>query len=282
MLKRFFSNEYNVLALIVVNAIIITLLYFPALENNVVLELLDRVITVLFVMEAIAKMKVLGLKGYFSFAWNRFDFLLVMLSLPSLLIGLVSVPDTSFWLLLRLFRLARLLRLFRFVPHIERLVAGLGRALKASFLVMAVLAFFNFLLAIITCHFFRNICPDLFGDPFRSMYSMFQIFTIEGWNEIPAQIQQNVQDESLATNFLSGASIVVISRIYFATTMLFGGIFGLSLANAVFVDEMTIDNTDHLERKVDRLSKQLDELKRLMLAQSGEPSAADDRDLETA
>jgi voltage-gated sodium channel len=150
------------------------------------------------------------------------------------------------------------------VPHIERLVSGLGRALKASCLVLAVLAFFNFLLAIITCHFFRNLCPDLFGDPFVSMYSMFQVFTVEGWNEIPAEIKQNVQSESLETNWLSGDALVVISRIYFATTMLFGGIFGLSLANAVFVDEMTIDNTDDLEAKVDRLSGQIEELRAVL------------------
>ena len=36
-----------------------------------------------------------------------------------------------------------------------------------------------------------------------------------------------------------------------------GGILGLSLANAVFVDEMMMDNTEYLERKVDALTEEI-------------------------
>jgi voltage-gated sodium channel len=39
--------------------------------------------------------------------------------------------------------------------------------------------------------------------------------------------------------------------------VLVGGILGLSLANAVFVDEMMADNTESLERKVDDLAAEL-------------------------
>jgi len=133
---------------IVLNAIVITLLYFPALENNHWLEWLDKFIVSLFVVEALVKIHAWGTRGYFGSAWNRFDCLLVVLSFPSLMSGMIPIQDISFWLLLRLFRLARLIRLFRFVTHIDKLTSGLGRAAKASVLVMAVLAFFNFLLAI--------------------------------------------------------------------------------------------------------------------------------------
>jgi voltage-gated sodium channel len=46
--------------------------------------------------------------------------------------------------------------------------------------------------------------------------------------------------------------------------VLVGGVFGLSLANAVFVDEMTMDNTDAIEEKIDRLREELSELKQLL------------------
>jgi voltage-gated sodium channel len=36
-----------------------------------------------------------------------------------------------------------------------------------------------------------------------------------------------------------------------------GGIFGIGLANAVFVDEMTMDNNQELERKVDELTREI-------------------------
>lgn len=267
MLKRFFFNEANLMLLIGLNALVISWMYFPGWESHRWLERADRLITLVFVIEAIVKLRVEGVQQYFQRSWNRFDFALVLVSVPSLMVGVLPIRDASFWLLLRLLRLARLVRLFQFVPHIDRLLAGLGRALKASFLVLAILAFFNFLLAMVTCHFFREISPELFGDPIQSMYTIFQVFTVEGWNAIPEQIGEDIEARGVSAGYISSDFLIMMTRIYFATAMLLGGIFGLSLANAVFVDEMTIDNTDDLERKVDVMSQQIEELHRLLVAQ---------------
>lgn len=263
-MMRFFAAERNVLIVIVLNAIVITMMYFPLFRDNPAinswLDRADTIITWFFVIELISKMTLYGIRGYFRSGWNRFDFTLIALSLPSLFVGILPIPDTSFWSVLRLLRLLRLLKLFQFVPHIEQLLAGLKRAVRASFMVMAVLALFNFVMALVTCHFFNELVPDLFGDPFVSMYSIFQIFTIEGWNEIPAEIANAVKENNYSSGWLSPYAITVLARIYFATMFLFGGIFGLSLANAIFVDEMTIDNTKDLEKQVDQMQTQLDEI----------------------
>ncbi|MBW2278695.1 MAG: hypothetical protein JRF63_14485 [Deltaproteobacteria bacterium] len=60
----------------------------------------------------------------------------------------------------------------------------------------------------------------------------------------------------------------MLARVYFVMAVIIGGIIGLSLANAVFVDEMTMDNTVKLETKVDKL---LDEV-RALRTQLGVPS----------
>jgi voltage-gated sodium channel len=44
--------------------------------------------------------------------------------------------------------------------------------------------------------------------------------------------------------------------------VLVGGVLGLSLANAVFVDEMMMDNTADLEAKVDALAEEIRALRR--------------------
>jgi len=62
--------------------------------------------------------------------------------------------------------------------------------------------------------------------------------------------------------------MAVLARVYFVMAVIIGGIIGLSLANAVFVDEMTMDNTVKLETKVDKL---LDEV-RALRTQLGVPS----------
>lgn len=55
--------------------------------------------------------------------------------------------------------------------------------------------------------------------------------------------------------------MVVGARIFFVVAVLVGGILGLSLANAVFVDEMMMDNTENLERKVDALTEEVRRLR---------------------
>lgn len=64
------------------------------------------------------------------------------------------------------------------------------------------------------------------------------------------------------------------ARGYFVVAVLIGGILGLSLANAVFVDEMTIDNTRTLEAQVAELTAELRALRAATLARGGPAEAA--------
>ncbi len=242
------------MAAIVVNAIVIFLLSFPGLEDNWGLILADEFFICLFLIEAIVKIRFYGARGYFSSRWNRFDFVVVMLSLPSLAIHFVPLPDTSALLLLRLFRLFRLVRFLRFIPHLSKIIVGLGRALRASVFVILTLLVLNFLLAILSCHLYGDQVPEYFGDPLISAYSIFQLFTIEGWNDI---------SEAVALQS-SNVYLMYAARFYVGIIVLVGGIFGMSLANAVFVDEMTIDNNANLEEKMEELKTQIEELKELV------------------
>ena len=264
MLEKLFFSERNIMVAILLNAIILFALYFPAYRNNPGLEAVDHVFLLFFLLEAIVKVYVLGWRAYFRNAWNRFDFIIVMASLPSVLVTFVDIPDTSLLIILRLFRLIRLIRFFRFVPHLNKIIDGLGRALQASLFVLLALIFLNILLAIFTCHFYAEIAPEYFGDPLMSSYSIFQMFTIEGWNEIPAVIAKRIQENGAGGSFIGTTFIVGITRFYFVFVVLIGGIFGMSLANAVFVDEMTMDNNKILEGKIDKLQEEIAELKQLL------------------
>ena len=258
MLKRLFLNERFILFAVLCNAAIIFALYFPDQYDNYWLLALDHLFIVFFMVEVLVKLAVLKPKTYFSSAWNRFDFIIIVGSLPVLLEPFMSVPDgASLLILLRLFRIVRLVRLMRFIPNIEQVVGGLGRALRASVFVLAALVFLNLLVAIVTCHFYAEIAPAYFGNPLVSIYSVFQLFTLEGWNEIPAAITSN-PDAPLSDTAIG------MTRFYFAMIVVLGGIFGMSLANAIFVDEMTMDNNQELEAKVDVLLAEIRELKRLI------------------
>lgn len=254
MLERLFLSERAMLLAVMLSAIVICAMYFPSLKGSILLEYLDYCFIILFMMEALIKIKVYGKKRYFEGGWNRFDFTIAVLSLPALIVPFVDIPDASFIMILRLFRIARVARLLRFVPNMEHVLAGLGRALKASIFVLGAIAFLIFILAILSCHFYGDLDPKHFGDPLISLYSIFQLFTVEGWYEIPEAI--TAESES--------ASFIGFTRLYFGLVVLLGGVFAMSLANAVFVDEMTMDNNRELETKIDQLQDQLREVREML------------------
>ena len=258
MIKNFFLKETNMLIAIMINSIFIFIMYFPSMEDVKWLEYIDHIFILIFVIEAIYKIRNGGWSAYWDSNWNRFDFIIVAGSLPSLLTSVLPVPDTSLLIVLRLFRLLRLVRFLRFIPGITKILQGLGRALKASVFVILALFFLNILLALITCQFYGKIAPEYFGDPLISSYSIFQMFTVEGWNEIAENVAMQTDHP-----FLTGAT-----RFYFVLVVLLGGIFGMSLANAVFVDEMTMDNNEVLEQKVDELKAELTALKEVIIEQN--------------
>jgi voltage-gated sodium channel len=103
---------------------------------------------------------------------------------------------------------------------------------------------------------FRDLDPEHFGNPVVAGYSIFQVFTVEGWNEIADGLEQRALDGEHGNARL----LVTGTRLFFVIAVLVGGILGLSLANAVFVDEMMADNTEALERKVDDLAAELRKL----------------------
>jgi voltage-gated sodium channel len=200
-----------------------------------------------FMVEAIGKIAIHRWRGYWAVHFNRFDLLILMLSLPVLAAPRMSEAVAFSGIpVLRLARLFRLFRLLRFIPEHDRLAAGVVRALKASIGVFLAIMLINFILAMGAEVLFADKSPEHFGDPARACYSMFRIFTVEGWNEIP-------DDIAAASSDAWGT----IAHIYFGVSVLVGGILGLSLGNAVFVDQMVADNHDTMQRDVGTLHKEI-------------------------
>ncbi|MBX3162478.1 MAG: ion transporter [Deltaproteobacteria bacterium] len=210
----------------------------------------DLAVVTYFAVEQAVKIRLVGWREYWRNNWNRFDLLVVLMSMPVLA---APTADTSVFLgvpVLRLTRLFRLFRLLRFIPDHQHLAAGIRRAIRASVGVFLAIAIVNFIFAMGGQALFAADSPEYFGDPLRACYSMFRIFTIEGWNDIP---------DAIAAGASEGWG--VFARIYFGVAVLVGGILGLSLGNAVFVDQMMADNTDDVERRIAAMTVELGALR---------------------
>ena len=249
-MKKLFLNDRFILGLIIVNALVIAL-QESGLENFLPLVILDQLITVLFVVECAVKIGAFGFRNYISVGWNKLDFVLTVVSVPSLLaFVLPQVAGLSLILTLRILRVFKFFRVVRFFPNIDPLMRGVYLALRDSLPVMAGFVVLIAIVSLLNCSVFKLYCPEYFEDPLRSFYTTFKLFTVEGWYEIPDEVAH-----SLGDGFLGG-----VVKFYFSLLLVIGGIFGLSIVNSVFVDSMVSDNNEGLEKKVEDLTKKIDEL----------------------
>lgn len=218
----------------------------------------DYACVLFFLAEAAIKIGASGWRRYWASNWNRFDFLIVVISLPALAGPILGSQDFAFILVLRLGRLFRLFRVLAFIPNLDHLVLGIRRALKASVGVFLALLLAILILAVGASLLFRDVDPENFGNPLVSAYSVFKVFTVEGWHEIPEHLEDLAAESGIVPN---PRRFSLMARAFFVMAVFIGGILGLSLANAVFVDEMMMDNTDVLERKVDALTEEVKALR---------------------
>lgn len=248
LIKRFYENDIIMLVLVLINTGIIFISGFMPYQGLTLL-IIDNLFTLMFLIEALVKIHARGFSVYWSDGWNRFDFILVMLALPSCInvFGIIF-PATSILLSLRTLRAFKSFRLLQFIPNIDSLLNGIKMAFKASLIVAIGLIVLLLVFSIITTFLFGKIAPEYFGNPAISVYSIFRLFTIEGWYEMP---------EAIAVN--SGMAMAVFARIYFSILLFLGGIIGMSLVNSIFVDAMAADNNDEVLKKLDQLEKKLEQ-----------------------
>ena len=253
IISRLFLNDRFILSLIILNSFTIFGEGFQEFSPTVLfyINLADSIITIFFLIEAIIKIRHLGWKEYIKSNWNKMDFILVAISLPSIVLLVVhsSLHGLAFLLIFRVLRVFKFFRLFRFIPGIDDLVKGVQRALKASIFVLFGFFVLNFIISVLSCYLFKELSPEYFGNPMKAMYSTFRVFTVEGWYEIPDKILKNSSDMS---------SFII--KLYFVIVLIVGGILGLSLVNSIFVDSMVMDNNDDLERKIDILNDKIEVL----------------------
>lgn len=251
-IKQLFLNDRFILILILINAFTIFLQGFDGFVHWFTrsITILDSFITFLFAIEMAIKWRHYGWKAYIASTWNKLDFILVLLSLPSILFLFeehLDIVHLNFLLVLRVSRVFKFFRFIKFIPGIEDLLKGIRRALKDSVLVLMGFFVYEFIISIFSCHLFKDISPEYFGDPLLSFYSTFRVFTVEGWYEIPEAITLNTSPTG-----------TFFTKFYFIVILITGGVLGLSLVNSIFVDAMVSDNNDELEHKIDELTKKID------------------------
>ncbi len=133
---------------------------------------LDLFCLVVFVIELTAKLLAFG-RHFWRNGWNCFDFFVV---------GIALVPGAGPLAVLRSLRVLRVLRLLTVVPSLRKVVAAFLHAIPGLGSVVAVMAIFFYTAGVLATALFGETHPQWFGTLGGSLYSLFQIMTLESWS----------------------------------------------------------------------------------------------------
>ncbi|WP_111637975.1 ion transporter [Marinomonas shanghaiensis] len=176
-LKAFIENstiQRSLLALILVNAVILGLETSSEVMTSVgpFLMALDKAILAVFVVELSIRLFVHRF-AFFKDGWNVFDFIVV---------GIALVPASGPFAVLRALRVLRVLRVLTFVPSMRKIVGALIKSLNGMLSIAMVLGLVYYVAAVMVTKLFGEAFPDWFGSLGASLYTLFQVMTLESWS----------------------------------------------------------------------------------------------------
>ena len=159
---------------IVINAITLGLETSPAAMDAAgpILLAIDAAALWVFTIEIALKLWVYRSR-FFQDGWNLFDFSIV---------AIAWLPASGPLAVLRALRIVRVLRLVSIVPQMRSVVGALFRSLPGMASILAVLVLVFYIGAVMATKLYGAAFPDWFGSVGASMYSLFQIMTLESWS----------------------------------------------------------------------------------------------------
>lgn len=254
MIKLFISSKkfQNFIAtLIVINGIILGLATSKQVvqEYSSILTFLDNTIIAIFTIEIILRIYVHRL-SFFKDPWSLFDFFVVAISL---------VPANEGLSILRVLRVLRLFRLLTVIPQMRTIIAALLGVIPGIASVSMVLMLFFYVFAIMATNLYGDSFPQWFGTLGESMYTLFQVMTLESWSM--GIVRPIMELYPYAWIFF----VIYILIVTFVMVNLFIGL----IVDAIFTikGEQKEEKSKELQ-EIELLKEQVQELKQILLKKS--------------
>lgn len=221
-----------IIVLIVVNSITIGLETSPYMMEHYgkLLKTLDSIILGVFVLEILLKLYAHRL-SFFKSSWNVFDFVIVAIAL---------VPSSGVFSVLRAIRIFRALRLIKAIPKLRFIVEALVRSIPSIGWIFVLLFLVFYVFAVIGTKLFGASFPDWFGNLGATMYTLFQVMTLESWS---MGISRPVMEKYPMAFF------------YFIPFILLATYTTLNIFIAIVVNTMSEINHAEAEHEVEKLSE---------------------------
>jgi voltage-gated sodium channel len=240
----------GVMALIVLSAILLGLETSRALPESVhgFLVASNQVILGLFVIELALRIAAHRL-DFFRDSWSLFDFAIVAAAL---------IAPTGPFQVVRALRILRAFRLVSSVPSLRRVVEGLFGAVPGIASVLFLLLLVLYISAVMATVLFRDVAPENFGHLGISLFSLFQIMTLEGWSEIATRVMEQHE----------WSWIFFIGYILVATFLVLNLVIGVvvsSIQSRIESESASLEEDhDELQEEISALRQEISTLKELL------------------
>lgn len=227
--------DTGIVAIIILNAILLGFGTSPEINQSYgyLIDIGHNVTLTIFIAEAILKMVAASprVAGYFRDGWNVFDFLVIVFAL---------IPATGqYAIIARLVRLLRVLRLVSTIRDLRLIVTALVRSIPSVGHVMLLMSIVVYIYAIIGYHLFSEHDPQNWRDLGKSLLTLFNIITLEGWTDI--------MFKSMELNEF--AWIYFVSFVVVGTFVVFNLFIAIIINN---LDEAKLERLRDLEQPVSR------------------------------
>ncbi|MDQ2075829.1 ion transporter [Marinimicrobium sp. ABcell2] len=230
-----------IIAVIVLNAITLGLETSQTVTAHIggLLIRIEQAVLAIFVVEIAIKLIAFGPR-FFRSSWNIFDFVIV---------GIALVPASGPFAILRALRILRVLRLLTKIERLRHIIESLLKAIPSIGWIVFLLLMVFYIFAVMGTQLFAASFPDQFGHLGRTLYSLFQIMTLESWSQ---EISRPVM------------AVYPYAWLYFVTFILITAFVVLNLFIGIIVSTMQEKHYDEesqrLAAREERAHKEREEM----------------------
>lgn len=245
--SKWFQNSITIVILIAGVLVGISTYHEFYERHHNILELLDKIILGIFIIEIVVKLIAEGNKPwrYFQDGWNVFDFVIVAAAFLPFGGGSVAI--------LRLLRLLRVLKLVKALPKLQILVSALLKSIPSMAYVTILLLLLFYIYAVAGVLFFGENDPIHFSNLQTSMLSLFRVVTLEDWTDVMYINMYGCENYGYDGNMelcKNSLGNPMLSSAYFVSFVLIGTMIILNLFIGVIMNGM-----DEAKNEIDRAEK---------------------------
>ena len=228
--------ENIIMVLIFLNMIVMALTYEGCSENySNFLKSFNYLFNFIFMFECLLKLIAYGIKPYFYSSWNKFDFVIVMVSILDIVIADIDGIDASFLKtfqiirVLKVIRVIRVIRLVKILKELEKLIQTFQWSFSALVNILILMILIFSIIALIGCYLYDGDRYENYKDKFAyineyynfdNFYSayllIFRCSTGENWNNIMEEMAYRNEGKEEAYSF----AFFILSNFFTAIILL--------------------------------------------------------------